>query len=449
MNKAGHLSFDTYSLDPDKKTLRFRYTLAGASDETFEEIIILPDPVPFGIPESLLDAVLFNMHLMLGISYYKLTAPQTIKILTRPLFKQQVDFWNTVYRKGLGEYAFRNNLDIEKLVDFPFIEGPVNQPRRITGSGKSLVGIGGGKDSLLTAELLKKGGRNFDVLVIETNKPYPFVENLVRNTGGRAIIIKRLIDPKLSAFAKKEGFYDGHIPISAVYAFIGLLTAVLYGYEYFIVSNEQSANYGNVAYKGTLVNHQWSKSLEFEKLFDGYVKTFIHPGFTYFSLLRPMWEIEISRRFTAYPGYFKSFSSCNKNFSSSHKGESGSLWCGSCAKCAFAFAMLAAFTDKDTVTGIFGKNLYANEQLIPLFRQLFGHAGFKPFDCVGTPEEVKAAFLLAHKKSDYDNDSIMKLFIDEVLPGLSQPDLLVKEVMRLGDITTIPKQFRNLLAYEA
>ena len=122
--------------------------------------------------------------------------------------------------------------------------------------------------------------------------------------------IQRFLDWQV--FQKHK--YDGHIPISAIYAFLGIFYAVLYRYSYFVVANEYSSNFGNIKYKGKTINHQWSKSSEFEDMFSDYVYNFISPDVKYFSLLRPFYEIRIAEIFSNYKKYFPYFSSCNKNF---------------------------------------------------------------------------------------------------------------------------------------
>jgi hypothetical protein len=65
-----------------------------------------------------------------------------------------------------------------------------------------------------------------------------------------------------------------------------LLVAYLYDYKYLVLSNELSANSGNTLWNGFEINHQYSKSLEFEKDFKNYVEENISDDLKYFSLLR-------------------------------------------------------------------------------------------------------------------------------------------------------------------
>ncbi|HRN71069.1 MAG TPA: endonuclease domain-containing protein, partial [Candidatus Woesebacteria bacterium] len=182
-----------------------------------------------------------------------------------------------------------------------------------------------------------------------------------------------------------------------------------------VVSNERSANYGNTEYLGETINHQWSKTAEFEVLFQNYVKKYITPDITYFSLLRSYSEYKITQLFAEYPSYFGIFSSCNKNYAI-HTDLPHTKWCGACPKCAFVFIMLAAFISKEKVLSIFGQNLLEKESLLLTYKELLGIEGVKPFECVGTPEEVLLAFYKTYTKGEYNNSIVMKMFESEVLP---------------------------------
>ncbi len=260
--------------------------------------------------------------------------------------------------------------------------------------------------------------------------------------GKKRIIIKRTIDRKLFKL-NKAGAYNGHIPISAIYTLTSLLVAVLYNYKYLIFSNERSANFGNVRYLGRVINHQYSKTAEFEKSLSDYIRKFITPDISYFSLLRQWSELKIVKVFSGYKKYFKEFSSCNKNFVISKK--TSKCWCGVCAKCAFAFCQLAAFLPPQEVLKIFGRNLYADKSLLYLYQELLGEKNFKPFDCVGTPEEVKLAMSLGRRGGEFNDDYIIKYFSAKILPKIKNIDKLQKITMSNYGWHNLPPQFRALV----
>ncbi|MDE1988730.1 MAG: hypothetical protein KGI39_03465, partial [Patescibacteria group bacterium] len=247
--------------------------------------------------------------------------------------------------------------------------------------------------------------------------------------------IKRILDPKI--FEKYEGSYNGHIPISAIIAFVGLLSAAVYGYKYVIVANEHSSNFGNLRYRGETINHQWSKSSEFEKMLQEYTRKFITPDIVYFSLIRQFYEIRVAKMFSSHKKYFSLFTSCNKNFTVS-KERPNSLWCGKCPKCAFAFLIFAPFLEKKELLNTFKKNLFTDKSLVPIFRDLLGFGKLKPFDCVGTFEESKAALFLSSKK--FSNDVVVKTFISKI----NDPQKIVKKVFKTISVPTVPTPFRFL-----
>jgi hypothetical protein len=232
--------------------------------------------------------------------------------------------------------------------------------------------------------------------------------------------------------------------------FVGMLAGALYDYAYVVFSNEKSADIGNVEYLGQEINHQWSKSIEYEIMMRNYVRKFTTDSLDAFSLLRPLHEIEIVRRFSLLPQYFNSFSSCNRNFSQAANPaslrEGHAYWCGECPKCAFVFACLAAFLPKEIVLDIFGKNLFADAALIPLYSELLGFEAFKPFECVGTPDETGFALYKAHKSGSYEGDAIMKLFVEKGLAPIEAVAPQLEKVLLSPERTdTIPREFEALL----
>ncbi|MDP2656002.1 MAG: Mur ligase family protein [bacterium] len=438
--------FDGYVFDKKKKWISFNFAIEFANKPTsvFTEKILLPRSLTF-LNKNLTDddvaRFLQPLHIILGISYYKLYCPPKLT-LPFALNKKQADFWDTVYQKGLGEFLYRNHIDPDTIARFPFLKKTKDTTTaktsytktsggmRLSLPNRALLGIGGGKDSLVCAELLK----NFDVtsFFLETQKKDPATQNVIRIIGNPSLHIKRILDPNI--FQHHVGSFNGHIPISAIYAFIGLLSAGLYGYKHIIVGNEHTSDFGNLIWKNTSINHQWSKSAEFESLLREYTRAFISPDITYFSLLRPFYEIRVAKMFSQYPQYFNSFTSCNNNFKV-FKKRPETLWCGTCPKCAYVFLLLAAFLPKKTLINIFKKNLLADITLTPLYKDILGFGSSKPFDCVGTFEESQAALFLASKH--FKNESIVRTF----LPKIKKPQQLVQKVFKTSPAPTVPEQF--------
>ena len=183
----------------------------------------------------------------------------------------------------------------------------------------NLIPIGGGKDSNVTMELLKEFS--------DVNRPYIInprgatVESvIVGGYEGMELAVKRTLDKEMLRL-NKEGYLNGHTPFSAIVAFSSIITAYVNNLKYVVLSNESSANESTVS--GSTVNHQYSKSYEFEYDFNTYEKEFIKSGVYYFSLLRPLSEYQIASYFSRLKKYHGVFRSCNK-------GSHTNIWCADC-----------------------------------------------------------------------------------------------------------------------
>jgi hypothetical protein len=214
-------------------------------------------------------------------------------------------------------------------------------------------------------------------------------------SDSQIIQVRRTIDPTLLEL-NKRGYLNGHTPFSAIVAFSSLVFAYLSGKKYIVLSNESSANESNCQLSTVdcqlSVNHQYSKSTEFERDFREYVSRLSPELPEYFSLLRPWNELQITRAFTRFPKYFPVFQSCNV-------GTKTNTWCNNCAKCLYVYIMLAAFLPRDTVNRIFGEDLLEKQELSGLLEGLINPAIDKPFECVGTREEINAALSMIHQQS--------------------------------------------------
>lgn len=426
--------FTSYKFEPDKKRILFNYKqeFDGAEPVNFTETLLLPEaPDLTGIPEGLLDKVLQGVHLILGISYYKFYCSSIVRH-NYVLARQEADFWNTVYKKGLGEFFYVNKLDPKISPKFSFDKNKKFKSFEVPKNNKCLVAVSGGKDSIVAAELLKERGVDITAVFTEAQRESELVNNVMATLGVKSLKFRRLLDWQVHQSHK----YDGHVPVSAMFAFLGILYAVLYKYSYCIMANEYSSNFGNIKYKGEIINHQWSKSFEFENMFSDYVYNSITPDVKYFSLLRPFYEIRIARLFSKHKKYFPYFSSCNKNFTVKETKKTNGLWCGECPKCVFAFTLLSAFLPKKELLDVFNKNLYQDKNLLPLFKDILGLGKMKPFDCVGTFEESKAAFKLSSK--NFRDDFIVKT----LLPKIKIKDSEIKELFKTHRSDNIPSQFR-------
>ena len=111
--------------------------------------------------------------------------------------------------------------------------------------------------------------------------------------------------------------------------------------------------------------------------------------------------------FSNYKKYHKVFKSCNEGSKSKEW-----LWCCNCPKCLFVFIILSPFLYKEELINIFGEDLYENESLLDIFKELLGYSETKPFECVGTYSEVRYAVSLTIKKLGDNLPYLLKYYKD-------------------------------------
>jgi len=433
MKKYSTFHFSGYSWNHHAGKISLRYALDN--ELRFEEILQLPEPVS---DERLkerhwqIERLLRALHIIGGISYYKTCLPKQIVFgEDEPLSKKDADFWESVYENGLGEFFYQNDIDFRGLIHFPknksaksYKPKATSRPTEREEAPRILVPIGGGKDSIVTAELLKKSGHQLTLFRMNAD---PKIDALAHQLGLPLLNVRRSIDTTLFQL-NSQGALNGHVPITAYVSILACLLAELYDFDMVAMSNEQSANIGNVQYLGKDINHQWSKSEEFEKMLSRFLKESVETDIKYVSVLRQMSELQIVRIFCDYPQYFPLATSCNQNWAiTNEQGETSNekRWCQKCPKCAFVFACMAAFLPKKTVERIFGGNMFEDETLLDLYRELLGIKNFKPFECVGTKEETIMAFLHIRMKKELAETPVMKMFETEVLPTIDDPDSLI------------------------
>jgi len=335
------------------------------------------------VSHEALSNMVFHIGMVELISYWKLTCAQKVVVEPHALSSDQINWWKKLYYHGLGEFFYLNGINPDPD-DFMHIQSNGNALPSILEAlcdAKVVVPVGGGKDSVVTMELLKKS--DFQIVPMALN-PREAIIRTIQTAGfgmSDAIVVERTLDPLMLELNAK-GFLNGHTPFSALLAFVNVLTAVASGAKYVALSNENSANESTVP--GSDINHQYSKSYEFEQDFTAYCKKYLHPGLEYFSFLRPLNELQIAGLFSSFPEHLSGFRSCNV-------GSKKDKWCGKCPKCLFTYIILKPFVPDDRLHQIFGKDMMNDAELKPVFDELTGKSPVKPFECVGTPGEIKAA----------------------------------------------------------
>jgi hypothetical protein len=386
----------SYAAEPERGTLTCRYELDGRE---FAERFTLPVGPRWRSEAARAAARL--VFLLAGVSYYKTAAPPVIDLGETALTEAELAFLREFYVQGLGEFGYRNNLDLSSLR----IEARARQPQEAVapesaGKRRALVPFGGGIDSIVVVERVR---RLADVALFVVNRPadrFAAIEAPAAVTGLPIVRAEREIDPQLLRSAEL-GFLNGHVPVTGILSAIAVLAAVLEDRDAVVMSNEWSASVPTLEFDGRPVNHQFSKSDIFEAAFrDVLAQARADRLPEYFSWLRDRTELWVGREFAALEQYHGSFRSCNKAFYSD-KTRRLDHWCGECDKCCFIDLILAPFLPAAELRRIFavtGEPL-DNPGLAGKFRALLG-AGAKPFECVGEVTECRAAVLLAARRDD-------------------------------------------------
>lgn len=388
--RARHPVFIYHSYEITENTLRFHFSMG---EHHFYPRWEFPFPLAGG-DEELTDRLCFSLGMAELVSYWKCACPPAVEIRCGALSQWQREWWKKLYFNGLGEFFYRNGIQPD-FDDFMMINAPEPQAENLSPKDNALSGVlvpvGGGKDSAVTLELLKKAGADITPYAINKRKAITGCVEAAGIPPEKLASPSRTIDKTLLQL-NAEGYLNGHTPFSAVVAFSAELTAALLGSKYIALSNESSANEAYV--DGTDINHQYSKSTEFESDFREYcVRSF--GGFSrcaeYFSLLRPWSEWQIAREFVKYPRYFGVFQSCNL-------GGKTDIWCCNCAKCLYVYILLSAFLDDDVLEGIFGCDMLGKTELSGMLDGLILDGVDKPFECVGTRGEVRLSLEMAAER---------------------------------------------------
>ena len=384
-------TFERHTVRRENGTLSLAFEFNLDDRYRFRPTLEIPSRPFFdwdNIPMEQLETLAFQIGMTELVSYWKIACPKRVVVKPFALTEKQKSFWKKLYYNGLGEFLYLNGITVSETELMSIETLPIDSNRTVParndmGSAwfeeKTLVPIGGGKDSVVTLECLRG---EMSVIPMIVN-PRGATLNCVKVAGyseNDFIVINRTLDPMMLQL-NKEGYLNGHTPFSALLAFISVLVAFGSHSKNIALSNENSANGSTVP--GTNINHQYSKSIEFERDFRNYVAENISDDVQYFSFLRPLSELQIASLFAQCEAYHPVFRSCNV-------GSKTDSWCGHCPKCLFTWIILSPVLSREKLTAIFGKDLMADESLRPIFEELNGTAPVKPFECVGTVEEVNA-----------------------------------------------------------
>ena len=442
--------YNSYLINQDEEAIHIEYEFEIPGLTKFNpKLKILKKNLKLkNIETKYVQNMVFHIGLIELVSYWKSTCAPRVIIKCGYLNEEQIAWWKKLYFYGLGELFFTNNIEtnIEEFMQITCLEkeNKLEYEEIQEQSEGYIIPIGGGKDSVVTLETLKVD-RKKDYCLIINPKPVTLECAKIAGFENENIIeVYRTIDKNLIDLNQK-GFINGHTPFSAMLAYVSYFIAYLLSKKYIALSNENSANESNVL--GKKINHQYSKSFEFECDFEKYANKYLKAPVKYFSFLRPLNELQIAKIFSRQEKYHLVFKSCNVG----SKGKEWK-WCCNCAKCLFAYTILSPYLYKEKLVKIFGEDMFENKELLKTFLELTGNGETKPFDCVGTFEEVNFAisktienlenkkeqlpYLLKYYKENYNlvdtKNDITKRYNEENNLTKEQKEKLRKEVF-LGD----------------
>lgn len=353
--------------------------------------------------DRLMQDMIFSLGMVELISYWKIACPPTVTVEAGRLNQDQIDWWKDLYFNGLGEFFYVNGIkeaDPNHFMDIQCagqLKAPCTDQYKerheecgveTVGKGNGvLVPIGGGKDSAVTLELLRLAGKPVCAYIINPRGATIHTTEVAGLDAAHVISAKRTLDSNMLEL-NCQGYLNGHTPFSALVAFSGIIAARMHGLTMVALSNESSANESTV--QCSTVNHQYSKSFKFEEDFHYYQTTYLKGSAYYFSMLRPLSEFQIARFFAGQKQYHGIFRSCNA-------GSKTDSWCGHCPKCLFVYLILSPFLKPQEVRDIFGRNMLDDWDMKETLDQLIGIEEEKPFECVGSRDEINTAIVLTIK----------------------------------------------------
>jgi hypothetical protein len=429
------LRFTARSLDPDGR-VSLQYALDDA--ETFTETFTIPLPEGVVADEDAVAPLLDLLHWVGGVSYFKMAAPPEVACETGDPPPAAAALLEALYSEGLGEFAYENRARLGHLPRPVFPRGPSPirsdvAPRPV--AKRVLVPVGGGKDSIVALETVRRAGLDLSLFVVNALDP---MRRTAEVAGLPMVEVRRRLPVEEIRRLNDSGALNGHVPITAIITCVALLTAKLNGFDAVALANERSASVGNLEYDGVTVNHQFSKSAQAEDLLRAAAAEAL-PEVDVFSLLRPASELLIARTFAHKLGRFHhAFTSCNRNFHIDPAERGGEAWCRNCPKCRFVFLMLAPFMEPGALAEIFGGGLLEDEAQYEGFALLTATGGAKPFECVGEEEESLAAIELLDALPGWSEQPVVRRLVAEALEPAGRDQARIDGFLTLDDGRRVP-----------
>jgi UDP-N-acetyl-alpha-D-muramoyl-L-alanyl-L-glutamate epimerase len=433
------IAFQSFRFTSRELDANGHVTLRYALDDAIYFVEELDLPVECGVREADIEkaqGLLSLLHWAAGVSYFKTALPVNVSCETGAPPPAAAALLEALYSEGLGELAYTNALPVLPRPSFgatphrhaPRADSPPSEPRPLE---RVLVPVGGGKDSAVALEIVRRAGAQVTLFSVGDAPP---IARTVEVAGLPRLLATRRLDPSLAAL-NRAGAINGHVPITAIVSCVALLTAALNGLDAVVMANERSASAGNVSWDGVEVNHQFSKGLRAERLLSAAAAEADGPQL--FSVLRPASELAIARAFARMERYHPAFTSCNAIFRIDPALRAAS-WCCECPKCRFVFLALAPFSEPVALREIFGRDLLDDDDQFRGFALLTATGGHKPFECVGEEQESLAAIRLLSEDPRWSSHSVVRRLVEEVLSLYPREVGDPERVLALSDEHDVP-----------
>lgn len=431
--------YEKYEITYDEENMNIKYYFDIPNLTTFYPQIKIKkkDILNKNIVDEYLDTLVFHIGLVELVSYFKCTCSPNVIIKAGYISEEQIKWFQKLYYNGLGEFLYKNGIyiDEDEFMHITCLSEKKNLPKIDYLGNGNLISVGGGKDSCVSLEILKNEENN-SCFIINPKTPSLECSHIAGYDDSKIVCVQRILDHQIVELNEK-GFLNGHTPFSSLVAFLSYFVCYLQNKKNIILSNEASANEATVI--GTNINHQYSKSFEFEKDFSDYVSEYFHLDIHYFSLLRGISEFQIGKLFSHYEKYHSLFKSCNLG-----SKEKEWKWCCNCPKCLFVFIILSPFLYHDKLVTIFGQDLYEREDLLDTFIETIGYGETKPFECVGTYMEARYAISLLIEKLGQKNLPFLLQYYFEHY----RLELDGKDILKYNDVNNIDHYFEKLVKEE-
>ncbi|RMH43686.1 MAG: hypothetical protein D6689_04370 [Deltaproteobacteria bacterium] len=326
--------------------------------------------------------------------------------------------WRRVLDGVWGQWRYENDAPDYRgpaLASTPVPPHHVPEPAAtVAGDVDVLAFVGGGKDSLVAAKLLERGGVRYASLA--------YAHDSYGAAAPQHALIDALVDRCAPARRHRLWIRDDFVgsPVARLTGhartvtaaetptsiFAAVPLALAHGYRWLALAHEASANEPNLVWDATgePINHQWGKSYDAQRLVDAYLASELVADLRYVSPLQPVHD----------PVVFYLLNRDRDAVAATHSCNITKPWCWRCAKCAYVWLGYMAYLPRAAVEPLLAVPILSSPATRPAFRQLMGLAERTPFECVGTAGETHLALALARARG-WRGDAI-DLFEREIAP---------------------------------